>query len=157
MVVTWTEERSVTKDEFWRRFVNSCINATTLKQELTRVTSEPVTYHPNDWAHVNTVEEVAEGLGLTCRAIREWIADGKLRAKRIGRSFYISRASQKELLSYDESKLKDVPWEALKEPPRYATEHMGHSMAWINRMAEARLLAKESAQLDRKDDGAQSP
>lgn len=55
---------------------------------------------------VYTVEEVANGLGMNSRTIREYIRNGQLNASRIGRKYIINQDDYKAFVSSDQ-KLKN--------------------------------------------------
>ena len=54
---------------------------------------------PEDYFVTFTVEEVAIKFHVGERIIREWISDGTLKAKKIGRSYYVTKASIKEMVN----------------------------------------------------------
>jgi excisionase family DNA binding protein len=47
---------------------------------------------------VYTLKEVAEGLGVHYQTIKTWVASGKIKASRIGRSYRVTGSEMKRLL-----------------------------------------------------------
>lgn len=51
-----------------------------------------------------TAYEAAEIFGVTFRTVYAWVRSGKLRAVKIGKSWYIPKAAVSDLLTYGEVK-----------------------------------------------------
>lgn len=62
-----------------------------------------IIYEPEDYFVVFTVEEAAEYLRISNnRIVAGWIKEGKLKAKKIGRRWLITRAALKEFVAPEE-------------------------------------------------------
>lgn len=46
---------------------------------------------------IYTLKEVAEGLGVHYQTVKGWVAEGKIRASKIGRSYRVTEAELKRL------------------------------------------------------------
>ena len=60
--------------------------------------SKPV-ITPGDYGEVFTVAEVAEKLNINSRAVRRYISEGKLKAKKIGRAYVVTMAAFKRFVA----------------------------------------------------------
>jgi excisionase family DNA binding protein len=81
-----------------------------------------VVYEPDDFFTTFTVVNVAAKFGVRERVVREWIASGKLQAKKIGRAYFITKASVKEFLVMDGEKSSSS--DKYKEERMYITDEM---------------------------------
>jgi excisionase family DNA binding protein len=61
-----------------------------------------IVYEPNDFFDTFTVKAVATKFGVGERIARSWIASGKLRGKKIGRSYFVTKAAIKEFIAAED-------------------------------------------------------
>ena len=66
---------------------------------------------PEDYFETFTVDQVADKFSVGDRIAREWISSGELRAKKIGRQYFITKAAVKELLNSIGQKMQNEPKE----------------------------------------------
>jgi excisionase family DNA binding protein len=57
-----------------------------------------VLYEPDDFFETLTVHDVARKFGVQERIVRQWITSGRLEAKKIGRSYFVTKAAVKRFL-----------------------------------------------------------
>lgn len=64
-----------------------------------------------DWSHEEflTVAEVAERLKITQQSVRNWVADGKLPALRVGRRVRVLRSDFDRLIATSERRVGATP------------------------------------------------
>ena len=64
-----------------------------------------ILYDPNDYFYVFTVEEAANYLKVeSTRVVAGWVKEGKLKGKKVGRRWLITRAALKEFVNPEEPK-----------------------------------------------------
>lgn len=56
---------------------------------------------PDDYFETFTVAQVAEKFHVGERVVRDWISGGKLKAKKIGRQLFVTKAELKRFVAPD--------------------------------------------------------
>ncbi len=90
-----------------------------------------------------TVDEVSEIVGVAAGSVRRWIKQGKLKANKVSRNFYINAADVKKLVS-DEPTNTQEPIKPVKDSGK-TYENLKNAILWVLEQRGSTLNVDELA------------
>jgi excisionase family DNA binding protein len=90
---------------------------------------------PNDFY---SIEQVAERLGLHVRTVRNYVRDGRLKARRIGKQYRIAQGDLEALTGALPRRVRHSEVSSIVEIDALPKEHAGRVVAALNASAQSR-------------------